>query len=181
MQLPNAARVRQLGGLARLRARDAGRGDPAVRSPSPLTSPIFGTLANAENIARQTASVLVLGLGMSLVVLVGGIDLSVGSVVLFSATIAGVALVREIRSAAGDSRRHRRRRFDRSPERALIEGLRISPVIVTLGAMIAVRGLGARASRRISFMDRRSAHRSSTTSRSAAWPASRSMRSSHWC
>src|SRR3954466_7266450 len=57
-----------------------------------LTSPVFGTLANAENIARQTASVLVLGLGMSLVVLIGGIDLSVGSVVLLAATIAGAAL-----------------------------------------------------------------------------------------
>ena len=45
------------------------------------TSPVFGTPGNAVNIMRQSASVLVLGLAMALVVLVGGIDLSVGSVV----------------------------------------------------------------------------------------------------
>ena len=44
------------------------------------TSPVFGSLGNAENILRRPRSVLLLGLGMTFVVLVGGIDLSVGSV-----------------------------------------------------------------------------------------------------
>src|SRR5206468_5799305 len=57
------------------------------------TSPVFGSLANVENILRQTAPALLLGLGMMIVVLVGGIDLSVGSVVLASAVAAGVALI----------------------------------------------------------------------------------------
>lgn len=105
-----------------------------------LTSPVFGTSGNAANILRQSASVLVLGLAMSTVVLVGGIDLSVGSVVLASATLAGIVLAEGahptlailagigIGAAVG------------TLNAVLVEGLRISPVIVTLGTMIAVRG-----------------------------------------
>lgn len=106
-----------------------------------VTSPVFATPGNAANILRQSASVLVLGLAMATVVLVGGIDLSVGSVVLASATLAGIVLTEGlppvlamlagvgIGAAVG------------LINAALIEGLRISPVIVTLGTMIAVRGL----------------------------------------
>jgi ribose/xylose/arabinose/galactoside ABC-type transport system permease subunit len=107
-----------------------------------VSSPVFGTLGNAENIARQTASVLVLGLGMALVVLVGGIDLSVGSVVLASATVAGILLTEgshpllAVLGAIGMGA------LVGSLNAVLIEGLRISPVIVTLGTMIAVRGFG---------------------------------------
>ena len=43
------------------------------------TSPVFGTSGNAANILRPSASVLVLGLAMTMVVLIGGSDLSVGS------------------------------------------------------------------------------------------------------
>ena len=39
---------------------------------------------NAVNILKQSSPILVLGLGMTLVVLVGGIDLSVGSIVLLA-------------------------------------------------------------------------------------------------
>jgi len=105
------------------------------------TSPVFGSLANVENILRQTAPVLLLGLGMMIVVLAGGIDLSVGSVVLASAVAAGVALISGLGGpvammiavlvgvAAG------------ALNAVLIEALRISPIIVTLGSMIAIRGL----------------------------------------
>src|SRR5262245_39841342 len=94
-----------------------------------LTSPVFGTLGNAENIARQTASVLVLGLGMSLVVLVGGIDLSVGSVVLFTATIAGVALTEKLDPLLAVAAAICGGAVVGGLNAALIEGLRISPVI----------------------------------------------------
>lgn len=105
------------------------------------TSPVFGTSGNAVNIMRQSASVLMLGLAMTLVVLVGGIDLSVGSVVLASATLAGIGLAEGfhpvvallmgigIGAAVG------------LVNALLVEGLRLSPVIITLGTMIAVRGL----------------------------------------
>src|SRR5439155_23394312 len=53
------------------------------------TSSVFGSIANIENILRQMAPVLLLGLGMMIVVLVGVIDLSVGSVVLAGSVAAG--------------------------------------------------------------------------------------------
>jgi ribose/xylose/arabinose/galactoside ABC-type transport system permease subunit len=107
-----------------------------------LTSPVFGTLANAENIARQTASVLVLGLGMTLVVLVGGIDLSVGSVVLLTATIAGIVLTEKFDPLLAVAAAIAAGALVGLINALLVEGLRISPVIVTLGTMIAVRGVG---------------------------------------
>ena len=107
-----------------------------------VTSPVFGTPGNAANILRQSASVLMLGLAMTLVVLVGGIDLSVGSVVLASATLAGIGLAEGLPSGRRhpDGRSASARRSASSTP-LLVEGLRISPVIVTLGTMIAVRGL----------------------------------------
>lgn len=107
-----------------------------------LTSPVFGTLGNAENIARQTAPVLVLGLGMSLVVLVGGIDLSVGSVVLLTATVAGIALTEDLHPLVAIAAAIGAGALVGLLNALLIEGLRISPVIVTLGTMIGVRGFG---------------------------------------
>ena len=105
------------------------------------TSPVFGSLGNAENILRQTAPVLLLGLGMSLVVLVGGIDLSVGSVVLASAVAAGVALVSGYPSGVAMLAAIATGAAVGAINALLIEALRISPVIVTLGSMIAVRGI----------------------------------------
>jgi len=104
------------------------------------TSPVFGTSGNAANILRQSASVLVLGLAMTTVVLIGGIDLSVGSVVLASATIAGIVLAEEVHPAFAIVAGIGIGAVVGAINAALIEGLRISPVIVTLATMIAVRG-----------------------------------------
>ncbi len=105
------------------------------------TSPVFGSLANAENILRQTAPVLLLGLGMTFVVLVGGIDLSVGSVVIASATAAGIVLVSGLPSALAMVAAVAVGAGVGLVNAILVEALGISPVIVTLGSMIAVRGL----------------------------------------
>jgi len=106
------------------------------------TSPVFGTPGNAVNILRQSASVLVLGLAMSLVVLIGGIDLSVGSVVFASATLAGIVLAEGLHPAVAIVAAIGIGAAVGLLNAAMVEGLRISPVIVTLGTMIAVRGLG---------------------------------------
>jgi ribose/xylose/arabinose/galactoside ABC-type transport system permease subunit len=105
------------------------------------TSSVFPTPANAQNILRQAAPTLVLGIGMTLVVLVGGIDLSVGSVVIASATAAGIALQAHAPGGAAMAIAVGIGAGVGAVNAALIEGLRISPVIVTLGSMIAVRGL----------------------------------------
>ncbi|MBB3930128.1 ribose/xylose/arabinose/galactoside ABC-type transport system permease subunit [Kaistia hirudinis] len=106
-----------------------------------ITSPVFGTPANAANILRQSASVLVLGLAMTLVVLIGGIDLSVGSVVLASATFSGIVLAIGGHPAIAVVAGIGVGALVGLVNAILVEGLRISPVIVTLGSMIAVRGL----------------------------------------
>src|SRR5580692_9500004 len=106
-----------------------------------VTTPVFPTLGNAENILRQTAPILLLGLGITMVVLVGGIDLSVGSVVLASATAAGVVLVNGLPSVVAMLAAVGVGAGVGAANAGMIEALRISPVIVTLGSMIAVRGL----------------------------------------
>jgi len=104
------------------------------------TSQTFGTSGNAANILRQSASVLVLGLAMTLVVLVGGIDLSVGSVVLASATACGIGLVEGLHPGAAMLAGVGIGGAVGLLNAVLVEVLAISPVIVTLGTMIAVRG-----------------------------------------
>lgn len=104
------------------------------------TAPVFGSPANLANILRQSASILVLGLAMALVVLIGGIDLSVGSVVLASATIAGIVLTEGFDPAFAVLAAVGVGCVVGAFNAAMIEGLGISPVIVTLGTMIAVRG-----------------------------------------
>ncbi|MBV9702429.1 MAG: ABC transporter permease [Methylobacteriaceae bacterium] len=107
-----------------------------------VTSNAFATLGNVENILKQAAAVLLLGLGVMLVVLVGGIDLSVGSVVLASATAAGIALTEHLGAAIAIAAAIGVGALVGFVNALLVEGLSISPVIVTLGSMIAVRGLG---------------------------------------
>ncbi|MGK2927576.1 MAG: ABC transporter permease [Lysobacterales bacterium] len=55
-------------------------------------SPVFLTPANFVNIANQTAIISVLAFGMTLVMLCGGIDLSVGSIVSLTAVICALLL-----------------------------------------------------------------------------------------
>src|SRR5512145_1281857 len=55
-------------------------------------SPVFLTTANFINIANQTAIISVLAFGMTLVMLGGGIDLSVGSIVSLTAVICALLL-----------------------------------------------------------------------------------------
>jgi ribose transport system permease protein len=57
-----------------------------------ILSPVFFTYGNFINIANQTAIISVLAFGMTLVMLSGGIDLSVGSMVSLSAVVCALLL-----------------------------------------------------------------------------------------
>lgn len=57
-----------------------------------LATPVFLTSANLINVVRQTALLAVLGFAMTLVILVGGIDLSIGSVLALSSCLAATYL-----------------------------------------------------------------------------------------
>jgi len=102
----------------------------------------FFQLANFINIFRQVAILGVVAMGMTLVILTAGIDLSVGSMMAVSAAIMGVAATE----------------WGLPPVPAILLGLvagtilgiingtiitkgKIQPFIATLGMMVAARGL----------------------------------------
>lgn len=105
-----------------------------------LVGPYFFGADNLELIARQTAVVGAAALGMTMVIVSGGIDLSVGSVVALTtviialllrdgtspllAALGGVAVAMICGVANG----------------VLVTRLRVVPFIVTLGTMILIRG-----------------------------------------
>ena len=59
-----------------------------------LASPSFATAKTAASIANQIPDLTVVAVGMTLVLIVGGIDLSVGSLLALSAAVMGVALTK---------------------------------------------------------------------------------------
>ena len=60
-----------------------------------MLSPIFLTSGNITNIFTQISINVILAVGMTFVILIGGIDLSVGSVMAFCAVVAGTVLKAE--------------------------------------------------------------------------------------
>lgn len=59
-----------------------------------LSSPYFFTVSNLAIVARQVSLSAIIAIGMTFVILLGGIDLSVGSVVAFASVITGFVMVR---------------------------------------------------------------------------------------
>lgn len=106
--------------------------------------PIFWLKENLANVLRQISDIGILAVGMTLVIISGGIDLSVGSLLALSCTIfaytftsheaawspaAGIALAIAATSLFGCA------------AGTLIARLRMQPFIVTLAVMIGSRGL----------------------------------------
>ncbi len=75
---------------------------------SALASPYFLAPRNLLNITRQISYTGIIALGMTLIIIAGGIDLSVGSLVALAGGIAILALNALGGGPAGDCRRHRR-------------------------------------------------------------------------
>ncbi len=109
---------------------------------------IFLDAGNLSDVLRQQAEIGMIALAMTTVIISGGIDLSVGSVVALSASLAAMLLVRwtpaippaaqftlVIASAVGACA------TVGAVNGALIARLRIQPFIMTLASMIGVRGL----------------------------------------
>src|SRR5262252_6617342 len=104
-----------------------------------LIGPQFFRATNLELVARQTAIVCIAALGMTMVIVSGGIDLSVGSVVALSTVVTAVLLQHygPTLSAAGAIAAGAACGFVNG---VLITQLRVVPFIVTLGTMLLVRG-----------------------------------------
>lgn len=105
-----------------------------------LIGPQFLRAANLELMARQTAIVCVVALGMTMVIVAGGIDLSVGSIIAFATVVTALMLrastgplVAALGAVAAGA-------ACGALNGVLITGLRVVPFIVTLGTMLLVRG-----------------------------------------
>jgi ribose/xylose/arabinose/galactoside ABC-type transport system permease subunit len=105
-----------------------------------LVGPSFFRGANLELIARQTAIVCTAALGMTLVIVAGGIDLSVGSVVALSTVVIAMLLRSGHDPAVAALGGIAAAAVCGLISGVLITGLRVIPFIVTLGMMILVRG-----------------------------------------
>jgi ribose/xylose/arabinose/galactoside ABC-type transport system permease subunit len=105
-----------------------------------LVGPQFFRGSNLELVARQTAIVCTAALGMTMVIVAGGIDLSVGSVVALTTVVIALMLRADssplVAAAAGVGAGA----LCGLISGVLITGLRVVPFIVTLGMMILVRG-----------------------------------------
>jgi ribose transport system permease protein len=106
-----------------------------------VASPYFLTVQNLSAVARQTAVITIIALGMTLIMISGGIDLSVGSVMAFAGICGtlllqqGVPLVVALLGAVAAGGAWG------LVNSGLITLLRVSPFIATLGTMGAARGL----------------------------------------
>lgn len=122
----------------------------------------FYTARNLENIARQSAVYATAALGMTLVIIVGGIDLSVGSVIALTVVVVAWVLELPYQTTSADGAVVNGDLIDHWPwllpilalaaglfvatlagavNGLLVVGLRLVPFIVTLGTMGIFRGI----------------------------------------
>lgn len=108
---------------------------------SALASPYFLTITNLFNVTLQASVILIVAVGMTFVITLGGIDLSVGSIVALAGMVTADILVHgwgviaaviggmAVGAACG------------AFNGLMITRVRLPPFIVTLGTMSAYRGL----------------------------------------
>lgn len=106
-----------------------------------IASPYFLTATNLSSVIRQTAVINTMALGMTLVIVSGGIDLSVGSILAFSGVVGTMTMVDSGSVLMGISAGVACGAFWGCANGLMIAALRIPPFIVTLGTLGIVRGL----------------------------------------
>ena len=106
-----------------------------------ILSPYFLTVQNLSSVARQSAVITVMSLGMTLVMISGGIDLSVGSVMAFAGICGTMMLAADWPLGAALIGATLAGALWGLLNSSLITLLGVSPFIATLGTMGAARGL----------------------------------------
>lgn len=101
----------------------------------------FSSARNLETIARQTAIVGTASLGMTVVIISGGIDLSVGAVVALGTVVIATLLSAGYSPIPSATAAILACSLCGLLNSLLITRLRVAPFIVTLGAMLAWRGV----------------------------------------
>ncbi|PYR75409.1 MAG: ABC transporter permease [Acidobacteria bacterium] len=105
-----------------------------------LVGPRFFAPGNLELMARQTAIVGMAALGMTVVIVAGGIDLSVGSVISLSTVVIALMLRAHAGPLAAAATAVGAAALCGLVNGVLITRLTVVPFIVTLGTMLVVRG-----------------------------------------
>ncbi len=100
----------------------------------------FLTVGNVRNVLLQTSVLAIVSIGMTYVIVAGAFDLSVGSVVALSGSLAALAMV-EYGVAVGVAAGLASGLAVGLANGGLIAGLGVSPFIATLGTLVIARGL----------------------------------------
>jgi ribose transport system permease protein len=106
-----------------------------------LAPDTFAGGVNLGTMARQTAVVGIAAVGMTYVILLGGIDLSVGSSVALTSVVVALALRSGVHPATAAALGVLSGAASGAVNGGLVTGLGITPFIVTLGSMSVLRGL----------------------------------------
>lgn len=106
-----------------------------------IASPYFLTGTNLASVIRQTAVINIMALGMTLVIVSGGIDLSVGSILAFAGVLGTMTMVETGSVPLGILAGVACGALWGCANGLMIASLRIPPFIVTLGTLGIVRGL----------------------------------------
>lgn len=102
--------------------------------------PTFASPANLETLARQATIVSLAALGMTFVIISGGIDLSVGSLVALVSVVIAWSLREGHSPAASMLAGIAAGAIGGALNGALITRLKVTPFIVTLGTLLIFRG-----------------------------------------
>ncbi|PVB60104.1 ABC transporter permease [Labrenzia sp. 011] len=101
----------------------------------------FFSINNGLTVLLQTSVIGLLGVGMTLVIITGGIDLSVGSVLALSGTITGLSVKAGIPVAPAMAIGVMAGAFCGVINGFVITKMRITPFVATLGMMLIARGV----------------------------------------
>ncbi len=105
-----------------------------------LVGPHFFAPTNLELMARQTAIVSIAAVGMTIVIVAGGIDLSVGSMIALTTVVIAQLLRMDMSPLAAALGGIAAAALCGFVNGVLITQLQVVPFIVTLGTMLVIRG-----------------------------------------
>jgi ribose transport system permease protein len=106
-----------------------------------IASPHFLTDTNLSSVVRQTAVINIMSLGMTAIIIAGGIDLSVGAILAVGGVLGTMALERGASIPVGVAIGVLTGLLWGTCNGVLTTRLRIAPFIVTLGTLGIIRGV----------------------------------------
>lgn len=106
-----------------------------------IATPHFFTVVNLSSVIRQTAVINIMALGMTMIIIAGGIDLSVGSMMALSGLLCAMTIAQGLPLLVGIGVGLLAGAACGLANGLMVTGLKINPFIVTLGTLGIFRGL----------------------------------------